>query len=376
MTPSPATVQMAARVMAGYAKHFHAGAFATPLARDIKPAELRWWQAEPGQATTAIVRRLDRPLRRRDWTGRPIIIDAGCLIAEHVARTPEGPLYDDMFDEVDYVFSHIEDEALTAVLRKAGFVVAATQITAASEIITCWGAVTGHGEDPADLVTAAAVEAPAIDEATRRETWVELAAVDSWHDDYPFYSDGSWGQANLRSFKPDDPLWGVKPSEMPQKWQREHPESLAWRCDWTVLSEQTPALRAIVEGITWITGLERVRLMRMEGRRGNVGHLARHSDVTDRNAGTRDGQIARFHLPLVTHPSITMSVWELDGRRHDLHLEAWRLYYLDARKPHAVTNPSGLDRTHLVIDAVVDDEVRKRIEATWDDADATHLYPT
>jgi hypothetical protein len=97
-------------------------------------------------------------------------------------------------------------------------------------------------------------------------------------------------------------------------------------------------------------GLERVRILRMAGRDGKGGRLGRHTDVTDKASGVRDGLITRLHIPLVTHPAIVMSAWGLSGRRSDVHLPAWTLWYLDARKPHAVTNPTGTDRLHLVID--------------------------
>jgi Aspartyl/Asparaginyl beta-hydroxylase len=193
----------------------------------------------------------------------------------------------------------------------------------------------------------------------------EVAAVTAWHDDFPFYSDGSWSAVSLRGFRPDDPQWGIKPAEMPRAWREQHPEALDYACDWTTLAQRTPALRQLVEGVTWWGGLERVRLLRMAGRGGRGGVLARHTDVTDKAAGTRDGQVVRFHVPLVTDPRIVMHTWELDGTRLVTHLPAWSCWYLDARKPHAVLNPTGTDRVHLVVDVVADAAVREHLgEAT------------
>jgi hypothetical protein len=358
------TALAAARDLASYAKAFGAGAFGSPLARDIDPATV----VTDGE-TTAIVARQDRPSLRRDWTGRRYTIPAGVSVARNVARrdvTVDPPHW--LVERPDYLITYVEDRPLTTALRARGRPVIATRISAAAELISVWGPVgtRPHTEALIDWPTAEQVgvcwfrDVPF--DVRNQIVGYELEQLSGWHDDYPYYSDGSWSSLSLRGFD-RDPRWGVKPSEMPKKWQAEHPEAMAKPLQWTTLGDQAFAMRALIDSLTWLGEVERVRLMRMAGQPGKITALARHSDITDRNAGTRPGQIARFHLPLVSHPAITMSTWELDGTHRSRHLEPWKLYYLDQRKPHAVSNPTSAERIHLVIDAVVDRNVSKVIES-------------
>lgn len=345
-----------AAFLAGYAKQYHAGAFATPTAAELaSPAvEVRRY---PG--TVVVSRRLTRPSRRHHFTGDTYTLPAGATVATHVAREPGAPI--PRFGRFDYVYAYREDAELSRGLARQGLAVAAVHVTAASEIVACWSAQTGSATyskaDRATLVDLPVHVAPPVRNAALRE----LAGVDGWHDDYPFYSDGTWSALSLRGFKADDPAWGVKPAEMSRAWRAEHPGAGDLRCEWTVLADRCPTLTGIARNLPFGADLERVRLLRMAGVPGGTGRLARHTDITDRSAGTRDGAIARFHLPLVTAPDVEMMAWDLRGKRHAHHLQPWHLYYLDQRKPHAVANPSGADRVHLVIDVVADAAVRRAI---------------
>jgi hypothetical protein len=200
-----------------------------------------------------------------------------------------------------------------------------------------------------------------IPDALRSQIVSEIQPLTGWDDDYPFYSDGSWSALSLRGFYRDDPTKGVKPSEMPKAWKAENPGDLALECGWTRLADSCPSIVSLIESVSWWGNLERVRLLRMEGRGGKGGALKRHTDITDRAAGTRDGQIARFHIALQTHPDIKMTAWTLDGTPTPIHLAPWDCWYLDQRKPHAVVNPTGVDRVHLVIDVKSDETVREQI---------------
>jgi hypothetical protein len=204
----------------------------------------------------------------------------------------------------------------------------------------------------------------------------ELGEVDGWYDDYPFYSDGSWGALSLRGFYPEDPTLGVKPSEMSKSWRFAHSADLARVCDWTVLAGNSPTLRRLAEVVAAALRpdrdpsdvLERVRLLRMEARPGG-GHLARHSDITDKAAGTTAGKVLRIHVPLVTRPDVTMTCWGLDGAEYAYHLPVGTAWYLDARKPHAVSNPSPVDRIHLTVDVIAGPDTRDLL------ADLDHAAP-
>lgn len=360
------TPKGAAKFMAAYAKSYHAGAFGSPMATELEasPGLLQIWEGRGASVCMAVVRHLRHDEQRKDWTGRKYRLPKGASVATFTAQT--GNHVPEALNAVDFIFAYAEDDAFTTAMESWRRPRVATRISAASEIITCWGPRGWQAprELPADRLTATRIPAellPQWPERLRSKVLDELDSLDEWHDDYPFYSDGTWGAINLRGFNPADPLWGVKPSEMPRTWQHAHRADMKRTCDWTVACEMLPTMRALIEDVPWWRSLERVRLMRMAGRAGG-GRLSRHTDVTDKAAGTRDGQVARFHIPLVTSPTVTMSVWELDGTQADLHLPAWTVWYLDQRKPHAVTNPTQFDRIHLVADVIVDPGVRTYLE--------------
>lgn len=352
----------AAKFLASYAKKFNAGAFATPLAKELAndPASVREWGAGPRRAV-AVVKHLTRTSTRRDFTGDVFYLPQGSWVVTHFAREDRAPIPEQLKD-FDFIMAYPEDLALAAVLGAWGFKPVAVRVTAAAEIIACYGRfVDARRYAPIDLVTVAQLRQPPLTLDDRGWLLGELGGIDGWYDDYPYYSDGSWSAVSLRGFRRDDPAWGVKPSEMPRKWQEAHPDAAGFKCEWTVLADRCHALVALAKTIAGDSEMERVRLLRMEGRGGKGSRLRRHTDITDRNAGTRDGQIMRLHFPLVTHREITMEAWELDGERLTNHLPAWSLWYLDQRKPHAVTNPTAVDRVHLVVDVVADDRTRRRV---------------
>ena len=56
----------------------------------------------------------------------------------------------------------------------------------------------------------------------------------------------------------------------------------------------------------------------------------------------------RYHVPLVTHPLVTMC-WPEDGEEH--HLEAGWLYEVDYTRLHEIVNRAPVDRVHVQINA-------------------------
>ncbi len=57
-------------------------------------------------------------------------------------------------------------------------------------------------------------------------------------------------------------------------------------------------------------------------------------------------QESRFHVPLVTHPGVTMR-WPDDGV--DVHLEAGYIYGVNFRRLHEVVHRAPIGRVHLQI---------------------------
>lgn len=347
-----------ARFLLNYAKGHHAGAFATPLAKDLNPDNCASLH-NGARRTVYVHKRLTRTSTRKDFTGRKYTLPVGATVITHLARTFDAPVPD--LASFDYVYAYSEDRTLTAGMLAQGREPVAFAVSASSELVACWGrAGAGHDYQPVDLMTVGEVTDPLPDHDPK-VLRAEVVALNEWHDDFPFYSDGSWSALNLRGFYPDDPTRGIKPAEMPRKWKDDNAADLARQCDWTALADRCPTIVNLVKQVAWWPNLERVRLLRMAGRDGQGGVLRRHTDITDRNAGTQDGHIARFHIPIVTHPDIKLSAWNIWGSRRNLHLRENGCYYLDARKPHAVTNPTGVDRVHLVVDVVASPTVRQHI---------------
>ena len=347
----------AARFVAHYVKAYGAGAFASPTAKELTPRDVVEWRNGEDRVV-GIAKVLRATSRRTDFTGREMRLPAGSLVLTHLAATPGAAL--PSLRKYDYVVAYAEDHGVSDQLSAQGRTVHGVQVTAASEILNVW-ALPGNRHRYAyeDEATVTEVNVPLSDAAFDR-VLREAMRVSTWHDDFPYYSDGSWSAAVLRGFS-DDPTVGVKPSEMPRVWRAEHPEMLDAGVRWTSLGRLLGATRGFVESVPWWRKTERIRLLRMAGAGKKPSRLARHTDITDRAAGLATGQIARFHIPLVTHPDVVMHTWGLDGIERVTHLEAGRCYYLDARKPHAVVNPTDVDRVHLVVDVVSSEQVRGHV---------------
>lgn len=342
-----------ARFLQRYAKRYHAGAFATPSAKEIG-----YLDVAESDGSVVVSRWLTRDSVRKDFTGRKFMIRAGTRIATHVAHEP-GKVPG--LEGYDHVFAYAEDHEMTGALTGGGFSRAALRVSAAAELIGCWERGPGYPYAGHDLATV--TQTGTLEPETLARMRDEISGAAGWDDDFPYYSDGSWSSLSLKGFWPDDPARGVKPAEMPKTWKLEHPADLARAAEWTVLAASMPVLAGWVRA-RW-PATERVRLLQMSGRGGKGGALKRHSDITDHDSGTGDGQITRFHIPLVTDPRIELHTWNADGVHQATHLAEGGVYYLDARKPHAVTNPTGIDRIHLVADVVTDASVRETISAAY-----------
>lgn len=346
------------RFLEQYAKQYHAGAFATPTRKELEARpELVAEDTRFGtERAVVIARRLTRDSERTDFTGGTFVLPKGAHVATHIGHTRH--LLPDTV-QYDFVMAYAEDRELSYQLVAEGRRILASRVTAAAEVINVWGqrGKPGGNYAPYDKATVTNFGKVVADDSSLRERMVaEVAQVSGWDDDFPYYSDGSWSAVCLKGFWPAEPGRGVKPAEMPKSWKLANRDALSLKCQWTVLSEQLPALTEWVQSMPWRWETERVRLLRMEG----GGRLGRHTDITDRAGGTRDGQIVRFHIPLITHPDTKLITWDLDGCRREQHLAAWNMYYLDARKPHAVNNGPH-PRVHLVVDAVSNASIRSHI---------------
>jgi len=347
-----------ARFMGQYAKNYAAGAFATPTKKELEenPHTISQW---PG--FVAIGKNYDRPSRRIDFTGRTYTIEG--VVATHTARADGAEI--PSFRGHDYVFAYLDDLELCDAIRKQKYELVAARVSSSSELIGCFSAYgEAHQYQAHELATVQHVHVP-MDDRDRLVIEDEVRAIDGYADHWPLYSDGSWGALCLKGFYPEDPSSDMKPAEMPREWRESHKEDLLRTCEWTTLATDLPYLTDWIMNVEWWPNVERVRLLQMAGRGGKGGALKRHTDIGDKAMGTEDGQIARFHIPIVTDPRIKMHSWDLTGVEIETHLQKWHCYYLDARKPHAVTNPTGVDRVHLVVDVVADEKVREIISGWY-----------
>lgn len=342
-----------ARFLAGYAKQFGAGYRATPLADELSPAHVIEWRHQD-ERTVAVWEETTRPRWRRDFTGQRIGIPAGTRLVTHLARTLGAPVPN--LGAFDLVMAYREDQVLSAGLMHQAREVAAVSISAAAEIVAWWGRP-GMGHEYGQAERTALAHLPFERPAGLAEAVLaEVSELHGWRDDHAYYHRGEWSALALRGFRPDDPGFDIKPSEQQRSWKAEHPDAAGYVCGWTTLADECPALEELTHWASDGAAMERVRLLRL-----TTGQLRRHTDITDRAAGVRNGQVARLHLPLVTDPAITMTVWDLAGRRLETHLAPFHLHYLDARKPHAVANPTEVERVHLVIDVIADEAFRERL---------------
>lgn len=255
---------------------------------------------------------------------------------------------------------HIDD---TTAARMLNMTRVGTIIRASSEILAVWvrGATTISNVLPqADTkgITPLRTDIPGFQisqsDLADLEGWPHMVSR-IWVDHYSSYNKRkSWYAVALRSFG-GNLSFIEKPSEMSKAWKASHPEEMMWEVKDTPLYNALPGAREILDRIP--AKLERVRLMRLSG----GGELSRHSDITDHDAGTADGQIMRLHLPIVTNPGVRFTSWDLYNQPNEIHMSPGRWWYLDVRKPHRAINTQGAERIHLVVDAVANQTLREAI---------------
>ena len=166
----------------------------------------------------------------------------------------------------------------------------------------------------------------------------------------------SWSAVSLRGYS-KDPAMIEKPSEMNDKWQKEHEKDHFELQDTPLMKEFEPYIGHILNMLP--AKKERVRLMKLEP---SGGVLDRHTDQTDKYLGTQDGDIIRLHIPIFTNEGVHFSSWDWEGNEITAQMGEGELWYLDIRKPHRATNGGLTERVHLVIDVVANNNIRGMIE--------------
>lgn len=357
-------------------KPFAHGAFSLPKEKDIAVAARSGELQSEVRGGTVVASALVRTARvgatRRDFAGRAVHIKRGDCIVRAIAGDCEGlpallarlvaevgtrPIWAEVFAEHGGAVQAVE---------KAGFVKCATKISASSDIKTLYLKNAEGAERVPDSLDLAEEEtisglgvlaSPQLVAACLQEV---QAYTPAWGMHYSTYNvRRSWTAVALQGFD-DDPAFIVKPAEMSRAWKAAHPDRLGATCRPTRAAQLLPTVWRLAHALPG--RVERVRLMRLSAHHGK---LSRHADITDRYAGTQDGHIARFHIPLQSDPLCVFSAWTLTGARQMAHMQEGSLFYLDVRKPHAATNRGPADRIHLVVDCICTAETRGMIIEGW-----------
>lgn len=114
------------------------------------------------------------------------------------------------------------------------------------------------------------------------------------------------------------------------------------------LYEDTQVMQPYIKSIIDQIGapLLKVRIMKLKA----GSSIAEHVD------SFQSDDILRFHIPVITHPSVEF--W-LDGHRY--YIPPGQLCYLNVRKKHKVLNKSKNDRIHIVFDVKSTPELEERV---------------
>lgn len=297
--------------------------------------------------------------RLKDFTNTvvPHAIQKGDTVARHPLVASLG--------ETKWVYCWMEAHEMVSKLQEHGYRLACVKIRASSSILGIFCLCNPPLESycpafPTDGIGIATL-IPAICSKRIHDVQEEVNRINpsTFAVHYSTYNkDKQWTALSLRGYW-KDPTMIAKPSEMNKKWKSENPgwESLTPTVD-TPLAEQCPEIMHIVRQLeAENVRAHRVRIMRL----AKGGHIGRHADITDEDAGTQDGQLMRIHVPIVTNPNVVFRTWNFDGTMTETHMQEGSLWYLDVRKPHEVKNEGDCDRIHLVVDVPAHDGLRKHL---------------
>jgi hypothetical protein len=358
------------------------GAFSKPTTRDVGTAltsnRLAYAHDGGGQGITAaaIFNILEVDLYKTDFSGRRCLIPRGSCYVRHLGALRGRPeAVSTVINQLRtsapgfklWIEIHEENRELREyVEKKLNSRYVMTRITASSELRGVYlmrpevaALPVLRGREIPSLMCLTSDFLSSEDISAIRQELEEFTTVrPPWKQHYSHYNKrNTWTAFSLRGYRPDDPGFIIKPSEMSKRWKSENPELLGATCGDTVIARYFPKSMRAVARIPG--GKERIRFMRLAH---SKGELSRHADVTDRDAGIRDGCVARLHLPVTTHEDVLFESWGLRGERYQMHMAEGGLYYLDQRKPHRVVNHSPVERIHLVVDIFATAELRKLMD--------------
>lgn len=355
------------------------GAFGLTKERDVAEAYSRGRLLEVGDPPAAVAIGKPTPSHISDFRGELMpLVQGGRYVSAFAAKDEAsalqllalieflqggemlGPCYAEIFEE---------DAIAKAALASRGWTWLCTKIAAGSEIkgVYCMRG-TEEGLPGWERAVLEVLDRSFLSEDEWLRIIAELERGDlPWEQHYSSYNKRkSWSSFALRGYA-DDPTFIIKPAEMAKAWKEANPALLKEKPRWTIAASRFPWTTAMLDRLLREIGrdredLDRVRFMRLAG----LGELTRHADITDRDAGVADDKVTRLHIPILTHEAVRMIGWGIRGRRQETFFPGGSLCYLDQRKPHAVQNPAGLERIHIVIDVRGSAPLRKKIREAYD----------
>lgn len=312
----------------------------------------------------------------RDFTGEARArIEPGAIVFRRVAASSEagwralaGMVREEARARPVWLEGWVESPAVQRLTMEARLHLVATKIKASSELVGVWSSEPPTAQaalHPADERTLVRLLMPDLPLEVVEAAAAQVVGTTGWADHYSSYNQRhSWSALALQGYHAPgaepDATQIAKPAEMSKAWKAEHFDWESWPVGPTPLMEVLPAVAGLVRHVAYqlATTFQRVRLMRLEP---GGGELTRHSDITDPEAGTASGKLARLHFPLATNPDVRFRQWRLSGRQVEAHMAVGEGWYLDTRKPHRAGNFGTEPRIHLVIDAYSSATLRRLI---------------
>lgn len=344
------------------------GAFGLTKERDVAEALSKnrcIWTGNPPEAV-ALFQPLKKDSEQQDFAQRPVRIPAGTVLVKAFAaiharagarvlealmsRGQGAPVVVEVFEE---------DTTARQVMDELSLHWQTTKISAGSEVKGLYSNVS-LGLDPLppeELATLRVVKPGYLSAAEHKAILAELEGAETFFaQHYSSYNKRkSWTAFALHGYQ-DDPTFIIKPAEMSKSWKEANDALLSAQPRWTEVVSKFPTARKVVERLG--VKLDRVRFMRLHAK---DGELSRHADITDRDAGVRDGFLTRLHIPIRTSDAVTFFGWSARGEQLTVKFPERALVYLDQRKPHAVKNEAEHERIHLVADVVANKRIRDMV---------------
>lgn len=149
------------------------------------------------------------------------------------------------------------------------------------------------------------------------------------------YHDGSWKSIALFAANGD-----MKNDKLIQDVEYKKTSALSF----------APHLEALIDKIPGKK--KRVRLLSLPSK----AKIYEHFDSTD----SMDRETSRLHMPIITHNDV---IFLINNQR--VYWTPGNIYYGDFSFPHSVINNSNINRIHLVIDVINNNQLEKMIKKAF-----------